>query len=261
MELLNPWQVPFEGCDGIGHFKVCNRQLVASTLIACERSLRAGGRRLREQFGVDERICDAVGRKRILEVTGIPYECPAGSERLSKESCLSRKPAVLFNPFRLFHNRRQVRRAFPQYVPVSSIRTVSHRLVEPPLWNRGKYASQPVIGRNRAGAHTGVVIPMVAVEPRARPVAEDNAGRMTTGSIAFRADETRDRRTDTVGADQEFSRNLPLPIMTISEANTADATVVRADQIDELRFEHDRCTGLLRGIDKQPVNDSTPRCV
>jgi hypothetical protein len=84
---------------------------------------------------------------------------------------------------------------------------------------------------------------------------------MTTGSIAFRADETRDRRTDTIGSDHEFSRNLPLPIMTIFEEHTGDATVVRADQIDELRFERDRCTGLLRGIGKQPVNDSTPRCV
>jgi len=89
MELLNLWQVPFEGCDGVGHFKVCNRQLVAGTLIAGERGLRAGGRRLREQFRVDQRICDSVGRQRILEITGIPYECPAGSERLSKESCLS----------------------------------------------------------------------------------------------------------------------------------------------------------------------------
>jgi hypothetical protein len=49
--------------------------------------------------------------------------------------------------------------------------------------------------------------------------------------------------------------------MTIFEANTGDATVVSADQIDELRFEHDRCPGLLRGIDKQPVNDGTPRSV
>src|SRR5262249_27749210 len=116
--------------------------------------------------------------------------------------------------------------------------------------NRGKYAGQPVIGRNRAGAHTWVVVPMVAVEPRARPVAEDNTGRMPAGSIAFRADETRDRRTDTVGSDHEFSGNLPLTIMTIFEANTGDATVVSADQIDELRVEHDRRTGLLRGIDK-----------
>jgi hypothetical protein len=84
---------------------------------------------------------------------------------------------------------------------------------------------------------------------------------MTTGSIAFRADETRHRRTDTVGADHEFSRNLPLSIVSILKANTGDATVVRADQIDELRFEHDRCTGVLRGIDKHPVNDSTSRCV
>ena len=53
---------------------------------------------LREQFRVDERIGDSVGRKRILEVTGIAHECPAGSERLSKESYLSRKPAV-FQPF------------------------------------------------------------------------------------------------------------------------------------------------------------------
>src|SRR5262245_21485088 len=167
MELLNLWQVPFEGGDGIGHLKVRDRQLVARTLIAGERRLRAGGRRLREQFRVDERICDSVGRKRILEVTGVAYECPAGSERLSKESYLSRKPAVLFNPFRLFHNRRQVGCAFPQYVSVSSVRTASHRVVELPLWNRGKYASQPVIGRNHAGAHTGVVVPVVAIEARA----------------------------------------------------------------------------------------------
>ena len=93
MELLNLWEVPFEGCDGIGHFKVSDRQLVASTLIAGERGLRAGGHRLREQFRVDERIGDSVGRQRILEVTGIADECPAGSERLSKESDLSRKPA------------------------------------------------------------------------------------------------------------------------------------------------------------------------
>src|SRR4029453_15214141 len=110
-----------------------------------------------------------VGRKRILEVAGIAHERPAGSERLSKESYLSRKPAVLFNPFRLFHNRRQVGRAFPQYVSVSGVRTVSHRLVEPPMWNRGKYASQPVIGRNRAGAHTGVVVPMGDGDTRASP--------------------------------------------------------------------------------------------
>ncbi len=84
---------------------------------------------------------------------------------------------------------------------------------------------------------------------------------MTSGSVAFRADETRDGRTDTIGPDHEFSRNLPLPIMTIFEAHTGDATVVRTDQIDELRFERDHCTGFLRGIDKQSVNDSTPRCV
>ena len=108
MELLNLWQIPFEGCDGIGHFKVSERQPVASTLIAGERGLRAGGGCLREQVRVDERICDSVGRQRILEITGIADECPAGSERLSKESYLSRKPTVPCNSFRLFHDGRQV---------------------------------------------------------------------------------------------------------------------------------------------------------
>ena len=84
---------------------------------------------------------------------------------------------------------------------------------------------------------------------------------MTTGSIAFRADETRDRRTDTIGADHEFSRNLTLPIIPVFEAHSRDATVVRADQIDELRFERDRCPRLLRRIDQDPVNDRAPRCV
>ena len=136
MELLNLREVPLEGCDGIGHFEVSDRQLVASTLIAGERGLRACGRRLREQFRVDERVGDAVGRQRILEVTGIAHECPAGSERLSKESDLSRKPAVLFNPFRLFHDRRQVGRAFPQDLPVSGVRPV-------PSSSRGNGSVEP----------------------------------------------------------------------------------------------------------------------
>jgi hypothetical protein len=81
---------------------------------------------------------------------------------------------------------------------------------------------------------------------------------MTTGSIAFRSDKARDRGTDTIGSDHEFSRDLPLLLASIPEAYTADATVVRAEQIDELRFERDRGTGLLRGIDQQPVNHSPP---
>jgi hypothetical protein len=48
---------------------------------------------------------------------------------------------------------------------------------------------------------------------------------MTTGSIAFRADETRDRRTDTIGSDHEFSRKPPLLIMTIFEAPHRSAVV------------------------------------
>ena len=122
MELLNLWEVPLEGRDRIGHFEVSDRQLVASTLIAGERGLRACGCRLREEFRVDERIGDSVGRKRILEVAGIANERPARSERLSKESHLARKRAVLFNPFRPFHDCRQVGPAFPQDVSVSGVR-------------------------------------------------------------------------------------------------------------------------------------------
>ena len=84
MELLNLREVPLEGRDRIGHFEVGDRQLVASALIAGERDLRACGCRLREEFCVDERIGDSVGRQGILEVAGIANECPAGSERLSK---------------------------------------------------------------------------------------------------------------------------------------------------------------------------------
>src|SRR4029453_5376218 len=61
-----------------------------------------------------------------------------------------------------------------------------------------------------------------------------------------------------MGSDHEFSRNLPLSIMTIPEADATNATVVRADKIDEVRFERDLGSGSSRGIDKQPVNDGTP---
>ena len=89
MELPDLRQVPFEGCDGIGHFKVTDRQLVSSILIAGKRGLGAGGRRLREQFRVDQRIRNSVGRQRILEVPGIAHERPAGSERLASSARLS----------------------------------------------------------------------------------------------------------------------------------------------------------------------------
>jgi hypothetical protein len=108
MELLDLWQIPFEGRDGIGHFEVFAGQPVASILIAGKRRLRAGRRRLREQFRVDQRVCDSVSRQRILEVTGIAHERPTGSDRLSKESDLSRKPAVFFNHSRRFDDGRQI---------------------------------------------------------------------------------------------------------------------------------------------------------
>src|SRR5262245_39539203 len=108
MELLDLREVPFEGGDGIGYFKVPDRQPVTGTLISGERGLGAGGHRLLEQFRVDQRIRDSVRRQRILEVTGIADERPARSERLSKESDLSGEPAILFSLFRLLHDRRQV---------------------------------------------------------------------------------------------------------------------------------------------------------
>jgi acyl dehydratase len=72
---------------------------------------------------------------------------------------------------------------------------------------------------------------------------------MTTGSIAFSADETRHRRTHTIGSDHEVSRYLALPIMAILEPHAGDATVVLTDQVDELRFEHHLGTGCLRGVE------------
>ena len=84
---------------------------------------------------------------------------------------------------------------------------------------------------------------------------------MTTCSIASRADETSDRGSYAIGSDHEFSRHLALPPTTIPEAYAADATVARANEVDELRFERDLGTGSSRGIDEQPVNDGTPRRV
>ena len=84
---------------------------------------------------------------------------------------------------------------------------------------------------------------------------------MTTCSIATGADETGDRGSKTIGSDHELSRHLALPLTTIPEAYTADATVARADEIDEMRFERDFGTGSSRGVDQHPVNDRTPRRV
>ena len=49
--------------------------------------------------------------------------------------------------------------------------------------------------------------------------------------------------------------------MTVPEADATNPTVVRADEVDESRFERDLGTGSSCGIDKQPVNDGTPRRV
>src|SRR2546425_12411473 len=84
---------------------------------------------------------------------------------------------------------------------------------------------------------------------------------MPTCSIASRADETSDRRSHTIGSDHKVRRHMALPLVTIRQAYAADATVAGADQVDELCFEGDLGPGALRGIDKQPVNDGTPRRV
>src|SRR6185503_19008336 len=81
---------------------------------------------------------------------------------------------------------------------------------------------------------------------------------MKTGSIAVRANETSDRGADPIGADHEFSRYLALPLLTIPEAHATDTPVVRAGEVDELRFERDLGAGSPRGIDKQPVDDGAP---
>src|SRR6266496_108465 len=54
MELLHLREIPLEGCHRIGHVEVVDRQLVASTLIAGERDLRACGCCLREEFRIDQ---------------------------------------------------------------------------------------------------------------------------------------------------------------------------------------------------------------
>ena len=167
MELLHPREVPLEGRDRIGRFEVVASERVASTLIAGESGLRACDHRVCEELRVDERIGDSVGRQRILEVAGIANECPARSERLSKESHLSRKRAVLFNACRPFHDCRQVGAAFPHDLSVSGVRSPPQRLVETALGNGGKYTAVPVIGRDRAGADTWLVVPVVTVESRA----------------------------------------------------------------------------------------------
>src|SRR6266545_4657447 len=84
---------------------------------------------------------------------------------------------------------------------------------------------------------------------------------MTTCSIASRADETSDGGSHTIGSDHKFRRHMALALVTITQAYAADATAAGADQVDELCFEGDLGPGSLRGIDKQPVNDDTPRRV
>jgi uncharacterized protein YcfJ len=84
---------------------------------------------------------------------------------------------------------------------------------------------------------------------------------MTTRSIAFRPGKTRNRGSNTIGADHQSGRQLPLLITAIFEADSADASVLRADQTDEVRFERDFGAGVPRGVDQQLVYDSPARCV
>ena len=84
---------------------------------------------------------------------------------------------------------------------------------------------------------------------------------MSTCSIAARVDETSDRGPHPIGSDHEFSRHVALPLTAIPETYAANAIVVRAEEVDEMRFERDLSAGVARGIDKHPVNNGAPRCV
>jgi hypothetical protein len=82
---------------------------------------------------------------------------------------------------------------------------------------------------------------------------------MTACSIALRAHETSDGGTCAVGSYHEPGGYVTLRCTAIPEAHAADATVVRADEIDEVCFERDFGAGSSRRVDEHPIDDGTPR--
>ncbi len=84
MEGLQLGRVPLDGRDAVGHVEERRGELVPRGLVAGQGLVRALRHRPREELRVAERVADAVGGDRVLEVGGVAHEGPARSPRAAE---------------------------------------------------------------------------------------------------------------------------------------------------------------------------------
>jgi hypothetical protein len=82
-------QVPREGRNLISSFKQVQARRVSLLLVCSESVLGSRVDRIREKLSISERVRNAVSGQRVLEISRVANQCPAGSMRLPKESEVS----------------------------------------------------------------------------------------------------------------------------------------------------------------------------
>src|SRR5688572_8474469 len=91
VEDANARQIPAERGYRISGFEQIDTRGIPLFLVVSQRVVRSVVDRIGEQFRVAQRIRDAVGSQRVLEVSGVTDQRPAGSVRASKKPGLTGK--------------------------------------------------------------------------------------------------------------------------------------------------------------------------
>src|SRR5687768_9418607 len=85
------------------------RQLVSNRFELGECGGAGAGHGPRQQFGVAQRVGNAMSGQRVLEVAGIADQSPAWSAAASEEAALTTESANWFHARGTGHDRRQAR--------------------------------------------------------------------------------------------------------------------------------------------------------
>ena len=155
----------------------------------------------------------------------------------------------------------QLRCALLEQPPVAGGDVAPDLVPKPGGRGAGEDARGAAVGRNRADADPLPVVPVRVLEPGARPVAVDDAGRVPARVLDLGARQAGDGGAQAIGADHDSGGDpRRRPVGALDDGAAHPAAVV-ADQIDDADPVHDLGAGVAGRIDQRRVEHRPPRRV
>ena len=215
VEGLQLGRVPRDGRDPVGHVEERRGELVPRGLVAGQGLVRALRHRPREELRVAERVADAVGGDRVLEVGGVAHEGPALSPRAAEVPRVageavegSREPCP---PEPL----RELGRGLREDAPVAPGDVRPHLVGEPLRGHSREDQDLAAVRGDGAGRGRRAPVPVVAVHVEARPVPVDAGGGVPALARHGRPHQGGHRRAQAVGADHDPGAHGPFAAVRV----------------------------------------------